>query len=108
MSLRLKIGDEYSALPNDILAAVLGKTEGRCIYCQKLLLLYEDGCKAEHPDRFTIDHFKPRSKNGTDALPNLVPSCQDCNNRRKKNKDPYRFLGPHKYYPLCKSLGVKP
>lgn len=32
--------------------------------------------------RMTVDHVRPRSKGGTDALANLLTACKSCNNRR--------------------------
>ena len=47
----------------------------RCVYCQRPL---REG--AEDPnDRPTIDHARPRSKNGTNYLRNLVLACPPCN-----------------------------
>jgi hypothetical protein len=38
--------------------------------------------EAISPDRFTLDHVRPRSKGGSDDLNNLALSCHRCNERR--------------------------
>lgn len=35
---------------------------------------------------FTIDHYIPKAKGGTDDYNNLVPCCERCNNMKGKTK----------------------
>src|SRR3990167_9833899 len=42
-------------------------------------------------ENFAIDHKKPRSKGGTNALCNLITACGRCN-RKKGNKTYKQFL----------------
>lgn len=51
-------------------SAVWSKTNGICFYC---------GTGVEPFENFTVDHFIPRSRGGSDELSNLVPACRSCN-----------------------------
>ena len=51
---------------------LMERDEGKCFWC-KTMLAYEDA---------TMDHVIPMARGGTDALTNLVLSCQPCNNSR--------------------------
>ena len=46
---------------------------GTCYYC---------GCQVAHP-QLTMDHLVPLSRGGRSTKDNLVPSCKDCNNKKK-------------------------
>ena len=46
---------------------------GLCHYC---------GQKVSHGE-LTMDHLVPLSRGGRSTKENLVPSCKDCNNRKK-------------------------
>jgi 5-methylcytosine-specific restriction enzyme A len=46
---------------------------GRCHYCGALL----------SPKELTMDHLVPLSMGGRSTRDNLVPSCKDCNNKKK-------------------------
>jgi 5-methylcytosine-specific restriction endonuclease McrA len=46
----------------------------RCEYCHSPEYL--------SPDRFTLDHIQPRSRQGTDEIHNLALACHRCNERR--------------------------
>lgn len=47
------------------------KCGGRCWYC---------GCEPE--DGLTVDHAKPRSRDGQNYDDNLLPACGYCNNEK--------------------------
>ncbi len=69
----------YAVYPSK--AEVWDKSGGICWYCGKVL----------HPFRdFTIDHFVPMVRRGTEAIENLVPACRDCNSR--KGHRPLEYL----------------
>ena len=36
------------------------------------------------PDRFQVEHIRPRARGGTDDLPNLALSCSPCNRRKSQ------------------------
>jgi 5-methylcytosine-specific restriction endonuclease McrA len=55
-------------------ARVLGKFGGHCAYC---------GCKPEH---LTFDHFKSVAQGGKNAVKNLMPACEDCNQAKGNMK----------------------
>ena len=46
---------------------------GTCYYC---------GVKVAHR-QLTMDHLVPLSRGGRSTKDNLVPSCKDCNNKKK-------------------------
>ena len=46
---------------------------GTCYYC---------GAKVAHR-QLTMDHLVPLSRGGRSTKDNLVPSCKDCNNKKK-------------------------
>ena len=51
------------------------------------------GCRINLPERlFHVDHIKPRTKGGTDAIGNLQLLCGDCNSR-KGSRDMAYLLG---------------
>jgi 5-methylcytosine-specific restriction endonuclease McrA len=47
--------------------------EGRCYYCGRRF----------PPAQLTMDHVVPLTKGGCSAKNNLVPSCKECNTRKK-------------------------
>jgi 5-methylcytosine-specific restriction endonuclease McrA len=47
--------------------------QGTCYYC---------GVKVTHR-QLTMDHIVPLSRGGRSTKDNLVPSCKDCNNKKK-------------------------
>ncbi len=64
---------------------VLGKTNGRCAYCEKKLdaELYGQCGQLSPPEgAWEVDHWIPKCKNGTDVLGNLVPACCECNDEK--------------------------
>lgn len=59
------------------------ETDGfRCVYCGF------DGRSFEGWVFLVVDHFKPRSKFGTDDLANLVTACVSCNSMKGDNDWP--------------------
>lgn len=46
---------------------------GACYYCGKVVAHHE----------LTMDHLVPLARGGRSTKDNLVPSCKDCNNRKK-------------------------
>lgn len=59
--------------------AVYRRDKGRCQVCGCL-------CVPRHPDerrRPSIDHIRPKSKGGTDEMPNLRLLCVACNSAKR-------------------------
>lgn len=48
--------------------------KGRCHYCGR----------AVAPKSLTMDHIVPISRGGRTTKGNVVPSCKECNNRKKQ------------------------
>lgn len=46
---------------------------GKCYYCQKTVA----------PKLLTMDHILPIARGGKSTKDNLVPSCKDCNSKKK-------------------------
>lgn len=64
-----------SSRKQSLIARLHKKQDGRCCYCQTLLVLEaEEGLRQP-----TLDHLKPRSKGGTNNIKNLAMSCLLCN-----------------------------
>ena len=64
---------------------------GKCEYCGKKTTTTADTASGRAPagDEGQTDHYKPRSKGGTDDESNLVHACRDCNGSGGKgNADP--------------------
>ncbi|MEB3291631.1 MAG: HNH endonuclease signature motif containing protein [Synechococcales bacterium] len=61
-------------VPDSIRQLVRQRAQFLCEYCHSP--------EAISPDRFTLDHIQPRSKDGTDDLNNLALCCHRCNERR--------------------------
>lgn len=64
--------------------------QGKCIFCNKKLLINEDGSLVNHA---TIEHIIPKSQGGSDEIKNLALACKQCNtekgirhDRKKSNK----------------------
>ena len=55
------------------LKKIFEKTKGHCAYCGNKLITWE------------VEHTIPRTKGGGDKIENLLPSCLQCN-RKKKSK----------------------
>ncbi len=54
---------------------------GKCEYCGKTTRTPRETARGEAPagDEGQTDHYKPKSKGGTDDESNLVHACRDCN-----------------------------
>jgi 5-methylcytosine-specific restriction endonuclease McrA len=61
----------------------LTKQQGLCHYCGEKLERFG-------PRKFTVDHFIPLSRGGSNFMNNLVIACPDCN-RDKGSKMPWEF-----------------
>jgi 5-methylcytosine-specific restriction enzyme A len=46
---------------------------GICYYCGRKV----------RPDELTMDHIVPLSRNGRSSKANLVPTCKECNTKKK-------------------------
>jgi hypothetical protein len=57
---------------------VWAKSGGICWYCGIRMSL-----NVRSPIYFTIDHFVPKARGGTDEMSNLVPACARCNFRKR-------------------------
>jgi ATP adenylyltransferase len=69
-------------VPDSIKYDVLKAANGRCALCGIT--------KKDRP--LQVDHIKPRSKDGTNAIENLQALCDECN-RAKSNGDGTNFSG---------------
>jgi 5-methylcytosine-specific restriction endonuclease McrA len=49
------------------------KGKGVCYYCKERV----------HPSELTMDHVVPVVRGGKSKKGNVVPSCKDCNNKKK-------------------------
>jgi hypothetical protein len=58
-------------IPSGVRYAVIRRDAGRCRYCGKT------------PKTIHLDHVIPWSRGGSDAVENLVSSCQSCNSRKR-------------------------
>ena len=62
-------------LPDPHLAKLIYQQRGICVYCELPM---------EGTGRFraTVDHIKPRSRGGSEAIENKVAACSWCNNQK--------------------------
>lgn len=60
------------SIRKNLLELIRAKTNGRCWYCGDRF----------HSGEWQVEHQQPRSKDGTDNIDNLVPSCRPCNVRK--------------------------
>jgi hypothetical protein len=72
-----RVGGRPRHVPTKTRAAVLAKTDGKCVYCGVKLTT-----KAGHPHSYHPDHVLPVIKGGGNDVANLIPSCATCNTRK--------------------------
>ena len=65
--------------------------EGKCIHCNRRLRLTLAG---EPISRATVEHIRPRSHGGDDALTNLAVACSRCNHGKGARLDRRRRGDP--------------
>lgn len=58
--------------------------QGKCIFCNKKILVGEQGNLIEHT---TVEHIIPRSRGGTDDIKNLALACKYCNWEKGRRHD---------------------
>jgi len=58
--------------------------EGKCIHCQRKLVLRADGAPLNGA---TLEHIVPRNHGGTDDLDNLAIACARCNSEKGLRHD---------------------
>jgi 5-methylcytosine-specific restriction endonuclease McrA len=68
---------------------VYARTDGRCFYCDKEIVLDNRGVLHAR-GAWVLDHFIPFSRGGSDETYNLVPACIDCNTQ-KSDLMPWEF-----------------
>jgi len=81
---------------------VWNKTDGKCCYCgvQTLKLYLNRKANRNNPQLATIEHVKPRSTGGTNAVENLFIACKPCNVKKgnKRLKIFRKIFGKSFYY----------
>lgn len=65
--------------------------KGDCYYCQRKV----------GREQLTMDHVVPLSRGGKSRKGNIVPSCKECNNKKK-------YLLPIEWEDYLKSLSNRP
>ena len=65
--------------------------EGKCIHCQRKLVLRMDGTPINGA---TVEHIIPRNHGGTDDLENLAIACASCNSEKGLRHDHKRADDP--------------
>lgn len=85
----------HQKLMEEALFDAINYFDKACPYCKKNL--YEGNIRK----KIEIDHFFPIAKGGQDYPWNILPTCKDCN-RKKKDLMPYDFLEVD-IYSECKS-----
>ena len=79
--------EQRQQIPSARRSAVLAKTSGKCVYCGVALVLTKG-----RPNSYQADHVLAVALGGSDDIANLVPSCADCN-AKKRAKTALQFLG---------------
>lgn len=65
--------------------------EGKCIHCQRKLVLRADGTPINGA---TLEHIVPKNHGGTDDLENLAIACARCNSEKGLRHDHKRSDDP--------------
>lgn len=65
--------------------------EGKCIHCQRKLVLGHDGVALNGA---TLEHIVPKNHGGTDDLENLAIACSRCNAEKGLRHDHKRSDDP--------------
>ena len=65
--------------------------EGKCIHCQRKLVLAKDGAPLNGA---TLEHIVPKNHGGTDDLENLAIACARCNAEKGLRHDHKRRNDP--------------
>jgi len=78
----------YKKHRDEVRQAVWDKTNGLCWYCGRQT---DTGITAETKgealkSKFSVDHFTPLKRGGTDDIDNLVPACWSCNTSKHKRE----------------------
>ena len=98
---RTKIQERETNFDTDDRIKILYKADGKCAHCgRELYIGSPNGVKEEN--LFTIDHFIPVNKGGTNQMINLVPLCFPCN----KEKDQL-ILDPGDYLAYLEGKHLK-
>ena len=63
-------------MPHRLYRQVAARAGYRCEYCR--------APEVVSPDRFQVEHIRPRARGGTDDVPNLALSCSTCNRRKSQ------------------------
>ena len=84
-------------LNDEVLFDAINYFNKSCPYCKKDL--YAGNIRA----KIEIDHFFPIAKGGQDFPWNLLPTCKECN-RKKRDKLPFEFLDASTYIECYKYL----
>ncbi len=64
---------------------------GKCIHCNRRLLVAEDGTPISHA---TIEHILPRNHGGDNEVENLALACGSCNFEKGRRHDVRRRDDP--------------
>lgn len=79
---------------------IFNRDNGQCYWCcRKLVLILEGTDVTNIPKaiRLTLDHVRPKSKNGNNKIWNLVACCPKCNGNRGNalvNPNTGEFISP--------------
>lgn len=55
------------------------KQDGKCVYCQRIVIMKDPTERSSGRMHATIDHILPKAFGGTDSLRNMVMACSKCN-----------------------------
>ena len=76
------ISDLPAKTRRSIVLLLMKQQRGKCLYCEKKVFFWHHGLgqhKSTHPDRATLEHYRPRSLGGVSTLDNLAVACLACN-----------------------------